>query len=351
MAAAVQTATGLTDLVASTLRDLGRPNYTDLTTDLQEFTVMTNLALADNRVTLKGGTGVQWNVAVNHAASASNVGAIGGTDVVNIVDTMVQATADWRGTTANYAFFGEEIDMNQGSAEIVDLVAERRQMCMISLAELMESNLWGPPVSVSDTVTPWGIKTWIVKNATEGFNGGAPSGYTSIGLNPTTYPRWKNYTAQYTNVSKDDLIRKWRTASRRTGFKPPVSGIPSPNTGDKYGYYCNTATIIALEEQLEAQNDNLGKDIASMDHKTVFRGSTVNWIPKLDADTTNPVYGINWGWLKFYILKNWWLKETNVPVYPGQHTMSAHFLDLRYQVISKNRRSAFVLSTGTSEPS
>lgn len=350
MAAVTQQATGLTDLVASTLRNLGRPNYTDLTTDLQEFSVMTNLALVNNRVKLKGGVGVQWNVAVNHAQSARNVGGIGGTDVVNIVDTMVQATADWRGTTANYAFFAEEMDMNSGEEEIVDLVAERRQMCMISLAEILEANLWGPPVALADVETPWGIKTWIVKNATEGFNGGAPSGYTSIGLNPTTYPRWKNYTFQYTNVSKDDMIRKWRTAARKTGFKPPVQGLPSPNTGDKYGYYTNLSALQALEEVLEAQNDNLGNAINPKDGEAVFSRQMVHWIPKLDADTTNPIYGVNWGWMKFYILNNWWLKETNVPVYPGQHTMSAHFLDCRYQVITKNRRTHFVGATATTEP-
>jgi hypothetical protein len=349
MAAPVLTPTGLNDLVQTTLRDLGKPKFTEIATDLQRHTAMKNL-LRKNRVVLQSGVGVQWDVMVNHSASASNVG-LGATDVVNIIDTMVQATADWRNTTANYAIIGQEIAMNREPARIVDLIKERRIACMISVAEIMESNFWGAPVALTDSVTPWGVNTWIVKNATEGFNGGVPSGYTTIGLNPTTYPRWKNWTYQYTSVTRDDLIRHWRKAATFTDFEPPVDGIPTFNTGDVYGFYTNYGVIGPLEEALESQNENLGPDIASQDGKTIFRRVPVTWVPKLEADTTNPVYGINWGWFKTYILDGWWLKETHVPVYPGQHTISAHFLDSTYQWITKNRRCHFVLATGTTYPS
>lgn len=349
MAAPTLTATQLGDLVATTLRDLGKPHFTEIATDLQEHTAMSNL-LKKNRVTFQSGVGAQWDVMVNHAASAANVG-LGATDNVNIIDTMVQATADWRNTTANYAIIGQEVSMNREPARIVDLIKERRIACMISLAEIMESNFWGPPVAITDSVTPWGVNTWIVKNATEGFNGGAPSGYTTIGLNPTTYPRWNNWTYQYTAVSRDDLIRHWRKAATFTKFKPPVDGIPTFNTGDVYGYYTNYGVIGPLEEALESQNDNLGNDIASKDGEVMFRRVPVKWVPKLEADTTNPVYGINWGYFKTIILSGWWLKETNVPVYPGQHTLSAHFLDSTYQWITRNRRCHFILATGTTYPS
>ncbi len=342
-------ATQLNDLVVTTLRDLGKPKFTEITSDLQKHTAMRNL-LKKNRVSIQGGYGVQWDVMVNHAGSATNVG-LGASDNVQIVDTMVQATADWRNTTAHWAIIGQEIDMNRDPARIVNLLQVRRLGCMISLAELMEENFWGPPVAASDDVTPWGINTWIVKNATEGFNGGAPSGYTSIGLNPTTYPRWKNWTGQYTSVSKDDLVRKLRKMATFTDFMPPVDGIPTFNTGDSYGFYSNYGVIGVMEEILEAQNDNLGSDIASMDGKVRFRRSPINWVPKLEADTTNPIYSVNWGEFKTIILSGWWLKETNVPVYPGQHTVSAHFLDSTYQWVTKNRRCHGVLATGTSYPS
>lgn len=349
MPAPVITASGLNDLVQTTLRDLGKAKFTEIASNLQEHTAMNNL-LNKNRVMLQSGYGVQWDVMIDHTGSSSNVG-LGAPDVVNIVDTMVQATADWRNTTTNYAFFGQEIDMNREPARIVNLVQERRIAAMISLAELMEQNFWGPPVTSTDSVTPWGVNTWIVKNATEGFNGGAPSGYTTIGLNPTTYPAWKNWTAQYTVASRDDLVTKWRKAAQFTKFKAPVQGIPTFNTGDDYGFYTNYGVIGPMEEILASQNESLGPDIASQDGKAMFRRSPINWVPKLEADTTNPVYGLNWGSFKTHILNGWWMKETNVPVYPGNHTMSAHFLDCTYQWVAKNRRCHFVLATGTTYPS
>ncbi len=345
---AALTAQALNDLVATTLRDLGKPKFTEIATDLQEHTAMRNL-LKKNRIDLQSGTGVQWDVMVNHSGTAANVG-LGAQDNITVVDTMVQATADWRNSTANWSIIGQEIDMNREPARIVDLLKERRLACMIALAELMENNFWGPPVQSTDSVTPWGVNMWIVKNATQGFNGGAPSGYTSIGLNPTTYPRWNNWTDQYTNVSKDDFIRRARKAATFTNFKPPVEGIPTFNTGDKYGFYTNYGVIGPLEETLEAQNESLGNDVASKDGDVMFRRVMVTWVPKLEADTTNPFYGINWGWFKTIILKNWWLKQTEVPIYPGQHTVSAHFLDCTYQWVTKNRRCHFVLATGTTYP-
>ncbi len=343
------TATQLGDLVQTTLRDLGKPRFTEIATDLQRHTAMRNL-LKKNRVQLQSGYGVQWDVMVNHAGSAFNVG-LAASDNVNIIDTMVQATADWRNSTGNYAVIGQEISMNAEPSRIVDLIRERRIAAMISMAELMEANFWGPPVALTDTLTPWGVNTWIVKNATEGFNGGVPSGYTTIGLNPTTYPRWQNWTYQYTSVTRDDLIRHWRKAATFTDFQPPVEGIPTFNTGDEYGFYTNYGVIGPLEEALESQNDNLGNDVAKYDGSVHFRRIPVTWVPKLEADTTNPVYGLNWGWFKTYILKGWWLRETRVPIYPGQHTISAQFLDSTYQWITKNRRCHFVLATGTTYPS
>lgn len=342
-------ATQLNDLVATTLRNLGKPNFTEIATDLQDHTAMSSL-LKKNRVVLTSGYGVQWDVMVNHSGSAANVG-LGASDNVQIVDTMVQAQADWRNTTANYAVIGQEIDMNREPARIVDLIRDRRLGCMISMAELMERNFWGPPVTVTDSVTPWGINTWLVKNATQGFNGGAPSGFTSIGLNPTTYPRWKNWTDLYTAVTKDDLIRRMRKAATFCKFKPPVENIPTFNTGNDWMYYTNYSVVGALEEVLESQNESLGNDVASRDGQTLFRRTPVEWVPILETDTTNPVYGINWGEFKTYVLSGWWMKETNVPIYPGQHTMSAHFMDCTYQWIMKNRRTNFVIATGTTYPS
>jgi hypothetical protein len=304
-----------------------------------------------HRIQFESGYGIQFDVNVLQSGAAANVG-LGAPDNVNVIDTLIQAQIDWRNTTTSYGFEGRELAMNREPARIIDLIRKRRLDSMISLAELMERNFWGPPVALTDVLTPWGINTWVVKNATEGFNGGAPSGYTVIGnINPTTYPAWSNWTYQYVTVSRDDLIRHWRKAATFTDFRPTVAGIPTFDTGDVYGFYTNYGVIGPLEEALESQNDNLGNDIASKDGETQFRRAPVVWVPYLEADTTNPVYGVDWGIFKTMILKGWWLKETAIPIYPGQHTVSAHFLDSTYNWTTYDRRRLFVLSTGTTYPS
>lgn len=342
----------LNDLVATTNRRYGRPNFTQIATDLQEYTWFKELIMstqAEDEMEGDGGTGFQWDVMVEHNGSAQNQG-IGAPDNVVITDTMTQAQADWRGSTANYGMFAEEVSMNRGAARIVDLIRARQIACMISIAELIENNGWGPPVALTDEVTPWGVNTWLVKNATEGFNGGAPSGWTTIGLNPTTYPNWKNYTFQYVTMDDNDGLDKWRRAARKTKFKPPVEN-PDFNTGNRYGFYVNETTISTLELYLKGSNDNLGMDLAKYMNEVTFMRTPVKWVPKLDADTTNPVYGVNWGELKTKVLKGWWLRETYIPHYPGQHTLGVYFKDCRYNHVARNRRSHFVGATGTSYPS
>src|SRR5438445_12104321 len=211
---AALTATQIGDLVQTTLRDLGKPRFTEIATNLQRHTARRNL-LKRNRVQLESGYGLQWDVMVGQTGAAANVGLYN-TDNVNDVDVMTQATADWRFSNTNYPVENRVLAMNREPSRIVDFVKEKRIAALISFAELMEANFWGPPVALADQLTPWVVNTWIEKNSTQGFNGGAPSGFTTSGLNPTTYPNWQNWTDQYTAVSQDDLIRKWRKAATFT---------------------------------------------------------------------------------------------------------------------------------------
>ncbi len=135
-------------------------------------------------------------------------------------------------------------------------------------------------------------------------------------------------------------------------FKPTVQGIPTAQIGgDEFGYYTNYAVVQPLEESVESQNDNLGKDIASQDGNVLFRRTPVVWVPWLDRDTTNPFYGINWSWVRAYVLGGEWMRETNIEYTPGQHNVSSHFVDLTWYIVVKNRRANFCLSNGTTYPS
>ena len=339
----------LVDLAKTTLNSLGEPNYTNLMSDLQEYVAFSRLY--DKARQEDSGKGIQWDVALNPSNNAENVGLYQ-EDNLNVMDGMTQASVNWRNSRGGYAISKQEISMNTGKRQIVDLFKFKRAQGMVDMANLLEENFWKFPAA-SDTLTPLGLPYWVTKagSATAcGFNAALPTGYTDVaGLVPASQPRWNPWSGLYVDVSKDDLVRKMREAFRKCQFKSPVA-TPSNNTGYKYTINTNYAVVGRMEELLESQNDSLGNDIASKDGQVMFRKMPVEYVPYLDADTTNPVYGLNWGEFKVKNLKSWWMQETVLDKTPGQHTVISVFFDCTYQIMTYNRRSHFIFATATSYP-
>ena len=342
------------DLITVTLKDLGRLKFTELASTLQEYHALGKL-IDQYKVQYQSGTAIQYNIMLNQSGAAKNVGLFE-SDNVNIADVMTTASIPWRHCTTNYAFERREVQFNATPARIVELVKIRRTDAMISLAELMEKNFWQAPPSTSDTTHPYGIAYHIAKGATgeEGFTGDNPfaqdgsqfSDNAGIDSSLSTNSAWRNYYADYESVTKTDLIRKWRKAAVFTNFKPPVP-VADYNTGNNYAYYTNYNVIGRLEEALEAQNDNLGNDIASKDGQLVFRQVPVMWVPHLETDTTNgtnPVYGVNWGTLKPVFLSGEYMREEGPTQVPGQHTTMQVFVDSTLNFMCTDRRRNFLLS-------
>lgn len=349
-------ATGIADLVATTINELNPLRFTDITSALQRHIVMKRL-LKKNKVIFTGQE-FQWDIMTNNNGSAEWKGLYS-QDNVNVPDVMTQAKVPWRHITWNWAIEHREISINSGSPQrIVELAQTRRMAAFISAVEAFETAAWRCPASTDD-VRPYGIPYWIVKSATaatytnnDGFNGTAGSGYTVVGnVNPTTYARWRNYAAPYSAITPEDLMAAWRRAATKTDFESPMEGMPVFNTGDDYAYYTNYAVLGPLEVLLTAQNENLGTDLASMDGKVVFRRVPVVYVPALEDDTTGPVYGINWGEFKTAGLKGEWNRESVVPMVANQHNVAATHTDCSLNWFTFNRRRHFVLSNGTTMPS
>jgi hypothetical protein len=218
---------------------------------------------------------------------------------------------------------------------------------MQDLIVLFETQFWSKPSTSSDKLNAFGIPYWVVKNASTGFNGGNPTGFSSGagGISSSTYTQWANYTAQYTDVTKEDLIVKMRTAAAKTGFVNPVM-FPDTNRGDRFSHMTTYSVIATMERILETQNDNLGNDVASKDGQVMFRGNPVEWVPYLDSnDSQNPIYGINWGVFQPIFLSGWYLRET--PPTPSQdmHTVVSVHIDSTYNFRCTDRRRMSVIAT------
>jgi hypothetical protein len=351
------------DLVTTTLESLERQTWADIVVD-EQFHIAMPYVLSQERTNVISGQGIQFNARFYTNNAAKNV-KLGETDEVTEVDTQKTGSVDWRHTTTHWAIEERIISMNRNPARLVSLLETKRVDAMVSLAEVLEENFWTAPTSTSDDTAPHGIPYWIVKDnttTTGAFQGGRASGFTGShpgGLDPDTYSRWKNWSQGYTDINKTDLVRKWRKAAYKCNFTSPVAGpfsnVDSGNaySGNPAGYggrisnylYATVYDVTSvLEESLEAQNDNLGNDVASKDGMTTFRRNPVRAVPYLDNnDTSDPVYGISFKCFHITFLEGEYMRPTKVKPWPGQHRMLAQFIDNSYNFYCNDRRAQFVL--------
>ena len=340
-------ADSLADLVAGTLRDLGRFKWTDIMTATQDH-VAWNRLMQEKKIKFDDGYGIQFNVQYQTSGAARHLGLFE-VDDVDVADTMVQGNIPWRHGETKMAIEKREISMNRGKSRIFDLIKTRQADAMTDWAETFEDAFWVKPSSSSDLTQPFGVTYWIVYNATAGFNGGNPSGFTSgaAGLDVATYTRWKNYSVNYTTVSKTDLVRKIRKAATFTRFRSPIrTNIQPYDTGTNFGYYTNYNVIGTLEELLEDQNENLGNDVASKDGDVMFRRNPVVWVPNLEDRTGDPVFGINWGVFKPVFLRGEFMRQSGPNNTSGaQRNVIKTFWDTSYNNVCYDRRKCFVAAT------
>ena len=337
----------LIDLGNVTLKELGRMKFNQIATRLQNYEIMGRM-LKEDKQQFEGSTGLQRTLLIDHSGAAKMVGQFQ-QDTVNVTDQTVLMSIPWRHATTNYAYERREMLMNKGAAKIVDLIKIRRADAMISLAELMEAQGWSKPADSNDKVNAFGVKYWVVKNLTAGFNGGNPAGFTAGAgnIDSSAVTRWANYTDGYTSVTKPDLIDKMRTAARKIMFKSPVSIEDfRKGAGDTFRIYVNEPTIKAMESVGEQQNENLGRDIAAYDGTITFRKNPITWVPKLDADSDNPVYMLNFGWMNPVFLEGDYMRESSPMVPSYQHNVFVIHVDLTWNLICTNRRAQAVLATG-----
>lgn len=321
-----------------------RGAFLDLQTDLVDHVAVREM-WKGRKKTFAGGEDWQFDLQMDHNYSARTVGLFE-TDGSALTDTMAKGSVKVRHVNAHYLYDLHEPAFQRGGTAIVDLVETRYTGMMISLFELLEDLLWSKPVDDSNVKDPYGIAFWILKSASEGFQTGNPSGFTSGrgGLSTTTYPRWANWAAPYTTVGKTDLLRKMRTGHRRTQFRSPVSHS-EPNLGSmRNGIYLNSTTIGLLEEVLEAQNTNLGNDLASKDGRALFKSTPLTYAPKLDGDTSDPVYMIDWKWLAIGVLAGWENNLTKPYMVPNKHNVRRVDLDASLNMVCTNLRKQAVFS-------
>jgi len=338
----------LADLMLFTRTKYRRNAWTDLTGDLQKHFAMPQI-LKPKKVKMRAGPTITFNAITSDSGSAREVDLYE-TDSINVSDAGIQGSIGWKNMTANYAMDQREVDVNDADA-IVDIVNVKRWRCFTSYARLFEQRWWGKPNDSADSKIPYGLFYWLVKSATEGFYGGAASGFPDGpgNISPTTYARWKNWGGTYGVVSDDDALAKMRKAYFWTSFESP---IPHPDQG--YGRTdCEIFTVWdvleTMRRMLKAQNENLGRDLSTMHGNVFFYSNPVHWVPYLEPTNTadietltgeDPIIGINWKWFRPVFQRGWFMKEGRPTPVANMHNVVAVHIDTMMNFECTNRREA-----------
>jgi hypothetical protein len=329
----------IADMITTTLHDLGRNRFYQIAQDLSQYLVLPELLRKGNVRIQRSGIGIQETLMTRTGGSARWVG-LNEEDSVTYTDVLDGLTVVWCRLTDNMSWERRMLLENRAEARINNVLKPQRAAMMLRVADALEEGFFAEP-DATDTKRPWGLKYWLVKNATTGFNGGLPSGFTTVGgVNLTDSPTFRNYTARYTNVTKADLIKTMRTAHRATAWRSPYKTSQMRSEfGMRRQIFLNEATISNIEDVGEGQNENLGRDVASMDDNIVFKRHPFVYSRYLDEDTTNPIYMVDTETIKPVVLKGDYLRESDAMRSPRQHNTFEVHIDLSINFVMTNRRA------------
>lgn len=344
----------MADHVHATLDDLGPGKWVSIAQELQSYEIM-SFWLRDDKILKTGGQGVKRNIMTKTAGAAGHHGLFH-KDNVNIADLLAQISVHWVQADTYWAWEYREMLDNRGAARITNIIDPRRAGAMLDLAEELEEKAWTLR-GATDSLSPNGIPYYVVQNATAGFNGAAPSGFTTVaGINPTTTTKWKNYTDTFAVLNRTDFLLKVKRMLRRLRWRSPITS-KDMKMAENLRLYTVEDAVEQCETLAEGQNENLGNDLGSKaagsgggrgvrmegDQVTIRRHPII-WVPELDEQTSNtPFYAIDHGTFKVYVRKGDYMRQSKAIRAPEQHNTFIQWTDLSYNFLCLNRRRNGVL--------
>lgn len=352
--------TDIPDYVALTLRELGRMKIQQIAQNRQSYITMQHWFKKD-KVVFESGSGIQRNLMNTLSRQARHVGAthVVSVDIPALID---QLQVNWRHAYVPWAFLYQEVLTNSGPEMVAKVIVPRRLDAWLSMADELEAKAWAIPTSTNKT-EPYGVPYWVVYNASTGFNGGAASGHTTVaGVSLTDSPTFKNYTDTYAAVTKADLIKKMRTAHRKCNWRSPFANTDYRKSENAdFRIYTDETRIASFEDLGEAQNENLGRDLApfsnrasdvsSQDGVLLFRKHPIFWVPYLDdtavfTSPVAPVYMLDHSTFYPVCLSGDFFRECKPRSLESQPNMFRVDNWLSYNYLCVDRRRNAVFATG-----
>jgi hypothetical protein len=333
-------ASDIPDLVTTTRAAEGRLRFQQIAQNLTHYEVFSRWFKKD-KVMFSGGYKIQRTLMNKLNTAASKHVGFMEPDAVNIMDVLTTMSVEWVHAQTDWGIvYQTDVLMNNDKELILNIIKPRRIASLLALVEDIEQLTFGSAPGVDDNVNPWGLKYWIVYNATTGHTGGAPSGHTTKGgVNPSNVPNFKNYSFKYTAVGDNDLLKKLRTMFRKCRF---VSPLQNPDyrgaIRDRYRLYCNEETLSGFEDVARSHNSNLGTDLAMMDGAAYISGYPIIYVPQLDSDSaSDPIYAVDHSVFYPVCLTGDYLRESGPDQGDSHNTWNMH-TDLTYNFLCVDPR-------------
>ena len=334
--------TTIDDFVKATMElMIAKGKFTNLLSDLNDYVAVRELMGKHKKLY----EGEEWtfNVAVasdNTGNGTAKFTKLFDTDTSARVDALLKGKVVPKFVTASYSYDLREKALNSGSlVQRIDFIKEQMT--------LMYQSFYNRIDDLGRVVIPKEIRR------TMRIREGDPLEIFTAADGEVIFKKYSpmgdfaEFTAQYAEVKPADLIKKMRLASRKIDFKSPLN-VAEPKLGSGRGIYTTTDTVVAMEEILEAQNMNLGNDLASKDGKTLFKGNPVYNVPQLDGDAEAPVYMLDWSTLGMGVLAGW-DKHVSAPKEDAdRHNVRNVFLDASMAFVCTNLRNQAVISKAAS---
>jgi len=344
--------TDIDDLVTATYNtSLKKRTWNDVSLTKQRHTI-TDRFFNGKKMAFKSGPQVTWKLQYRNINGGRFIGLFE-RDVHAVGNVLLSGNCPWAIAQNNYTYDVMEADFQSSEPDVlVDAILVREHQMYNGWFEMLEDAFWmapTAPASSSSAQRVFGLPFWIQKHATEGFNGGNPSGFSAGAgnIDTSTYSGWKNYTGTYGGVSRQDLIAKLIKATEFCRFIPahayPSTASPDP----RYMYYTVFSVFEAANQYLDARADNI-RDLSGAVSRPTFKSTPIEWVPALTNsdsaayDSQSPFYGVDWGSMELYFLKGKENVRTGpVPVADMVNVRSV-FVQSQLQLVCNNRRSNFV---------
>lgn len=341
--------TAIDDLVNTTLNRVKRDTWDDLSLSTQ-YHILSEYLLKGKTETISSSPTQQWELQI---ANNGNFKAttLYGQDRTNVRNLIIKATQAWAIYTNNFTYdLREEAFQGDNLTRIVNLVKVRRHSMMVEAIDGLESHLWtAPSSSALNPMTFSGFPFWLQASATEGFNGGDPSGWSSGAANVATgtYANWKNWTFSYSLVNDLDYFAKCRKAMEWTNFLSPDPHPSTTKEKPQWMLYQDWDTKEQIERALTARTDDVRDAAGIAYNKAKFNSVSMMWVPVFDDSTNdayvtnNPTYGINWSAFNLEFQEGFNFKvgaPGPTPVF--DHNVRMVPMDIIMNLNCKNRRKA-----------